>query len=262
MNTNLRVFFGLEVEAPWPERLPAGRLVPANGRHMTVAFLGNASEERIHQLLNAMPQQPFSVGGVGVTDRCFFTPNVVAWHLKWLGDGSPYECYIAAIKDHCKGLNFEIDARPFLPHVTIARQPFEADEWKAAFSPIPVVVKALHLYQSLPQLDYRPIWTSEFIPPFVEIEHEADIAFHIQAENMQQLGCNAQAALLFKFPDLIPFLETIPEGVTLDKIIQSLNRTIAIADSQIGSSVKAVSYHGEVTSNADGLLSWEMIIDV
>jgi RNA 2',3'-cyclic 3'-phosphodiesterase len=36
-----RLFFAFEVDAPWPEALPSGRILEPSCRHMTLAFLGN-----------------------------------------------------------------------------------------------------------------------------------------------------------------------------------------------------------------------------
>ena len=53
-------------------------------------------------------------------------------------------------------------------------------EWLDHFTPLPFFVKAIHLYQSLGNLQYQSLWESPLLSPFEELEHTADIAFLIR----------------------------------------------------------------------------------
>ena len=71
---------------------------------------------------------------------------------------------------------------------------------------------------------------------------------------------HAQVALANEFP---PFLDFMDQecGEELDGVIAALNRMISQADATLGCPVKAVSFHGDLREE-DGLLIWEMIVDV
>ena len=99
-------------------------------------------------------------------------------------------------------------------------------------------------------------------PPFVEIEHQADIAFHIYGESIYELNLYAQIALAFECPDLIPFLDPQDNRRTLEEVMMGLNEIVTHADREIGTPFKAVSFHGEIEKKEDGTMNWEMIVDV
>ena len=58
-NDNKRLFLAFEVKAHWPFHLPAGRIIPEEGRHMTLAFLGNTSLKPLKEKLQNLPPPPF-----------------------------------------------------------------------------------------------------------------------------------------------------------------------------------------------------------
>ena len=165
------------------------------------------------------------------------------------------------LSDWLKAMGYPIDERPFFPHITIARAPFDIKDWLAHFDPLPFFVKAIHLYQSLGNLHYQSIWESPLIPPFEEFEHTADIAFLVRGNTPQELHLNAQIALAFKFPPLVNFLSTILQD-SLDEIIISLNEIVAKADMELGCPFKAISFHGKIIKDPYQILHWEMIVDV
>ncbi len=75
----------------------------------------------------------------------------------------------------------------FNPHITIARAPFEKEAWKKEFSPLPLILTDLHLYESKGNLEYVSLWKHSLQTPFEEIEHTADIAYHVYGESFAQL---------------------------------------------------------------------------
>ncbi len=261
-----RLFFGIEVFAPWHQKLPRGRLLDENHRHLTLAFLGEANFTKLMQALPTFPKPLFKVGLVGFFDSLLFLPerhpHVVAWYVEWLHSQNVLEQYHKEVLHWLVNLGFNPDIRDeFLPHVTICRQPFFPREWKKAFQPLPLIAKDIHLYESMGHLKYEPRWTYSLKAPFEEIEHTADIAFNIRAENLEQLYLNAQCALAFKFPQLLPYLQKMKQE-NLEEIIIGLNEIVAKADSEVGCPFKAISFHGELETEEDNVLLWEMIIDV
>jgi RNA 2',3'-cyclic 3'-phosphodiesterase len=159
-----RLFFGLEVRAPWPGTFPQGRIIPEDGRHMTLAFLGNVAYSPLAKILEEVPKPPFEVGVMGSFEKTLFLPtsrpHVVSWKAQWdKDDEEKILTYQKEIYRWLKGYGYILDEREFLPHVTIARKPFVVREWEAFFVQRPFFVSNLHLYETTGRLSYEPIWT-------------------------------------------------------------------------------------------------------
>lgn len=265
-NENKRLFFGLQIAAPWPEDFPKGRLLDQAHRHMTVAFLGNVSFDSLQEGLTRFPLVSPRIGLVGHFNACIALPpahpRVVAWHAVWLDESSGLIHFQKELVGWLKNLDYQVDAREWLPHVTLCRQPFDLVSWMKAFVPIPFYTGAIHLFESVGNLIYTPIWTCPIRAPFEEIEHTADRAFIVRGETLLQLYHHAFTALAFKCPALLDFFCPLQSQGTLDDIIIELNGIIGRADGSIGCPMKAVSYHGEVVELEDSTLEWEMIVDV
>jgi 2'-5' RNA ligase len=263
-----RLFFALDVVAPWPKELPRGRCLAENQRHMTLAFLGEADWENLLQNIANMPQLPFKVGLTGHFDKCLLLPirypHVAAWHVTWKDDSKALIDYQKRLTNWLVsiGLPIKDSGREWLPHVTICREPMDANGWKRNFHPLPMATRDLCLYESLGGLNYRPIWSKSTLPPFEEFEHTADIAFIIYGESLKQILLHAQIALAFKFPPLLDMLLENKDVQSLEDIIIDLNDLICRADSAIGCPFKAVSFHGEVEEVEPNIFKWEMIVDV
>lgn len=261
-----RVFFAFEIDAPWPGELPKGRLLDSTHCHMTLAFLGDTDWEALKKELKQFPAPPFKVGFAGYFDKCLLLPtkhpHVVAWHVNFFEDTWVISSYQNALLAWLSNLKLHPNEKhSFLPHVTLCRQPFNPRQWEKSFKPLPVMLKSLHLYESLGGLRYQPIWTYPLKPPFEEIEHTADIAFHIYGESLDQLFSHAFAALSFKCNALLNFFPNERKIGSIDDIVILLNELVAHADAQVGCSFKAISFHGELDQE-DTLLKWEMIVDV
>ena len=258
-----RLFFGFEVNAPWPEQLPEGRLLQEGQRHITVAFLGESSCEKIMDLIPKMPKPFFKAGTIGTFEACLFLPEihprVVAWKGLPLG-ADRLTAYSNQLNTFLREKGYPIQEHDFLNHTTLARSPFNKKEWDDAFISLPYTTRHLHLYESLGDLNYKPIWSYEQADPFEEFEHIADIAFRIHGEDIQQLYYNAQIALAFECPELVPFLNRQSEVHTLEEIIINLNELVTHGDREFGTPFKAVSFHGDL--KGEDILTWEMIVDV
>ena len=260
-----RLFFGAQVEAPWPVQFPKGRMIPEETRHITVAFLGQQPFSKLEPLLGSIPKPSFHIGPVGSTEKIHFLPpeksRVAALSAHWLDKDKKFDAYHKVFADWLKKNGFPIDERPFFPHITLARAPFEKEAWEKACTPLPFFVKALHLYESMENLHYRSLWSLPFIPPFEEFEHTADIAFTIRGKIPQDLHLHAQIALAFHFPPLLAFFSPVLHD-SLDEMIIALNEMVGKADAEFGCPFKAVSFHGKIFEGGDYLLHWEMIVDV
>lgn len=260
-----RLFFGAQVLAPWPHDYPEGRMIPEETRHVTMAFLGPTSLPRLEALLPSVPHPPFRIGPAGVGNKLVFLPpekhRVAALSIEWLDPPSVFNTYQETFSDWLKKGGYPPDERPWFPHVTLARAPFDTTEWQRHFTPLPLFVSAIRLYQSMGTLDYKPLWEIPLMPPFEEKEHTADLAFLIRGNTPQELHQHAQLALAFKSPMLIPFFGKKLQD-SLDGIIIALNEMVGIADAECGSPFKAISFHGQIKADEHKLLHWEMIVDV
>lgn len=260
------VCFGMEVQAPWPTQHPEGRIIDEGHRHITLAFLGNVSYNKVVGLLNEAPIPSFKVGITGIFDECLFLPprhpHVVAWHVRWTEHPHAIKNYQNTLASWLRSHNFDIDDREFLPHLTIARGPFNIKKWQKSFEPLPCVATNINLYESTGNLNYVSRWKHPIRSPFDEIEHTADIAFRIHAETIHQLYTHAQMALAFRFPPILKYLSFENPVSSLDDVVIKLNEIVTNADAEEGCPFKAVSFHGDIVQEIDHTLSWEMIIDV
>lgn len=266
MKIEKRLFFAAEVEAPWPDEYPPGRLIEEPCRHITLAFLGNIPYQKLYDALNSFPPPPFKIGPSGKCDKLLFLPEhdprVVALHIQWLDKEQQLNSFQKSLLQWLEERGYKVDTRELLSHVSLARSPFEEQSWKDSFLEIPIFIKAIHLYESVGNLHYLPRWHFTLTPPFEEIGHTADIAFNIQGETYSELYLHAALALSFHYLPMISYVAAKKEHQSLEEVVADLNKLIAIVDTSMGAPFKAVSYHGDVKKRADGMLQWEMIVDV
>lgn len=266
-NIKKRLFFAYEVKAPWPEKAAPGRKIADEMRHMTVVFVGTSDVAKLLPILENFPKPPIKVGQAGYFDKCLFLPDrrsrVVAWHTHFFLSPKSLINYCEEVASWLKNKQVIPDTkRPWLPHVTVARRPFEKAPWLKSFEPLPFFIKDLILFESLPFSNYKQLWRVALNAPFEELEHTADIAFRILGESEQELFTNAFTALAFRCPNFLKlFPDPLPEIYNLDQIIMQLNEIVGQADALEGCPFKAISFHGEIEKKND-LLCWEMVVDV
>jgi 2'-5' RNA ligase len=133
--------------------------------HLTLHFLGEISPAQTEAVTRALaglppPTAPLSLtlGGLGAF------PNVNRPATLWAGsqdEGGRIAMLAVAYGRALRALGFEIDARPFTPHLTLARVPRDLDPatiravggWYAAREalappPLTQAVRAVHLMRS------------------------------------------------------------------------------------------------------------------
>lgn len=155
-----RLFFALKVTSDWPKKLPEGRLIAEEDRHLTLAFLGNVPFEPLETTLNELPLPSFKAGSIGYFDKSLFLPKskprVAAWHVDLVEQAvAEYQSQLVVF---LREKGYAIEERSFLPHVTLARAPFSFKEWEEAFVSMPCIATSLNLYESVGNLRYKPIW--------------------------------------------------------------------------------------------------------
>ncbi|MDF2550336.1 MAG: putative 2,5 ligase [Chlamydiales bacterium] len=259
------LFFGFSIQMP-PEtdlsEWPKARLLNLEERHLTLAFLGQVDARKLLEQIDQIPPPPFKIG-MGGLFNCFLPlppkrPRALTWEVAPFAKEALF-LFQSNLQDHLKGMGYKMDDHPFLPHVTLARTPADLAAWQRQFRPTPLFLKGFHLYQSLGDLRYTPLWTAPLLPPFDVIDHTADEAFLIRGENLTELYQNAHLAIAFSYPPFAKYIKT-PSLTHLDDVIRTLNASLSELDREEGSPFKAVSYHGSIATHST--LTWEMIIDV
>lgn len=257
-----RLFFGLEVETPWPYDYPEGKIIEEKNRHMTLLFLGDYPMDN---LCSFFPKPSFTLGPVGIFKEIIFLPKrdpkVAAYQMKFIEKEKEMFSYCEKVVEFGKKLGVKIQHEEFLPHVSVARAPKNLGEWRKSFKQLPFMVSAIHLYESKKDSQYQSLWKFPLKKPFYEIEHTADLAYKVFAEDFATLYKHAAIALSFTFPEILPFISFDNASENTEDIVITLNEIVTHADKEIGCPFKAVSFHGKETKS-ENLIEWEMVIDV
>jgi 2'-5' RNA ligase len=202
-----QLLFGFEAHAPWPKILPDEKTLKAKHHHLTLLYFEDVSYQKLHDEIRYMPKPSFRVGPVAVSDSSLFLPNrssdIITWHVDPFGD-DPINDYQHALVEYYKELGYGFDKKEYIKHITLGKSGALKKEIKKNFKPLPLYCSNLHLYESLKGDQYEPIWTYDLLPPF---EEQKEGQFILYGESFQQVFLNAQIALAFKFPELVPFLD-------------------------------------------------------
>ncbi len=106
------------------EEFPFSRWVHEQDFHITLAFLGQAEEEKLERAKNLVRQQtsetPFSLK----IDHLGFFGRKDAPRIFWAGVQSEERLHIVRkqVFSACEKAGFELETRPFSPHITLARK--------------------------------------------------------------------------------------------------------------------------------------------
>jgi 2'-5' RNA ligase len=267
LDANLRVFIALSLDAVWPEVYPPGKLIPDESKHMTLVFLGAVSHPTLTQIKSGFPDPSWMLGPAGFFDAVEFlpprAPRVVVWHAKWVYDPG-VATYQTQLKNWVSSLGIQVERRVFLPHVTLARSPFEMDSWKKQFVPLPFCVTGVHVFRSFPNSVYQSLWERPLKPVFEELEHTADRAYSIRGRTYADLLSHAWLTLSGVEPGLLTLPFPRSQVQNLNQVVEQINVNLSMADEQIGVPVKAVSYAGDVkpVTQTQPWIEWKMICDV
>lgn len=136
--------------------IAAARWVPGEQLHLTLRFVGDADEDLFSAIragLSQVRSHPFTLALAGTS--CFPSPKRprVLW-VGTHGDGTLRQLQ-QAVEERLVAARVPPDARPFSPHITLARlrEPAPAATASflathASFASEPFAVDAFHLYSS------------------------------------------------------------------------------------------------------------------
>ena len=168
-----RLFFALWPDDPTRLRLAVaveslpklpGRPVPVRNMHITLVFLGEVTEEQ-QQVLRA------AAGTIHAPSFALTISQLGCWPratVAWLAPESvpqPLTDLVAQLQSVCRGAGLEPDARPYHPHLTIARKIRRVAP--AELAPIHWQISRFSLVESVPERagsEYRPLAHWPLIP--------------------------------------------------------------------------------------------------
>lgn len=139
-------------------RASGGKPVPAENFHITLAFLGQLDEKGVaaaRAAASAVHGEPFDL----VLGRLGFWANA---RVVWLGPAGIPEAgshFATGLRQALRARGIQVDVRPFLPHLTIARKVTKPGEL-GGIHPICWRVREFVLIHSVPRRhasEYRPL---------------------------------------------------------------------------------------------------------
>lgn len=104
--------------------LPEAKLVKPEAMHLTLVFLGNVDEEKMKIASQELKKDLASFGTFSVSIKGLGAfPKLSKAHIVWVGlDGvKKLKELEDKIRHRLKSMNFRLEDRPFMPHLTIAR---------------------------------------------------------------------------------------------------------------------------------------------
>ena len=125
----MRAFVAVDLAEPWLDALEGlqahmrtGRVVPRENLHLTLAFLGEAREdelEELHDALGALPRRQVVLRAAGLDLFGSATaPRIL--HLA-VADSPELTALQAGVVRGARKTGLELERRRFRPHVTLAR---------------------------------------------------------------------------------------------------------------------------------------------
>lgn len=113
-----------EAAAPLREAAPEVAWIPAERLHVTVRFLGQVDDGAAPRIADAVRPAVADFAPVAVTvDRFGAFPTWKRARVVWAGVSwmPALELLHDAVERACTSLGFEVEGRPFRPHLTLAR---------------------------------------------------------------------------------------------------------------------------------------------
>ena len=262
-----KLFFAFDIEANWLKYPIEKKMIDEKSRHLTLLFLGFINFQNIKTYLIDLPKLDLKIGAVGYFDKLLFLPQnhprVLSFDVEFLEKKEKIYEFQKQLVSFFKERNFEINQKEsFLPHVTICRDSFNSKNWKENFQRSSLYIKGFCLYESIENSIYNILWKKDFLDPFEEIKHTADIAFIVRGENFLDLLIHSFSAISFKDPKLINYIHLLKNPNSIDDVIINLNEIVTQAEIDGENiSFKAISFHADIVKK-DEILYWEMIVDV
>jgi 2'-5' RNA ligase len=256
------LFFGAKVVCNWPKSFPEGKVISNANRHITLVYIGKVDEEMFVSILNKIPDCNFQIGSCGFFDGVLFypktKPRVCAFNIFWMD-----EKVVDFTKNLTESVKSICNIEPITSyHLSICRSPQSTSDWQEAFSPRGFYVESIELLKSLGSSEYKCLYEKRFHPPFIEIEHTADLAFSVFGFSFIELYENGFLALGFKDEKIFEFWKKCSQIDLLEDVVIKLNEAIYRLDEKYGTKLKAVCFHMDVKKSEDLMYVWEMVVDV
>jgi len=190
-----------------------GRKIKSDSRHATCVFLGNIAasslEDYIRRGLLKIPER----GLTGIIDNMLFLPSKkkprVAAATGLLSNRNNATEIVESLKQQMISIGYRVEKRPWLFHITLARAPFKVHGW-SKIEPIEIfTVDSLNLYESLPNLTYRPLYTQKLSLPWEYGEEDSGgVKFNIRGMCYREIFFNTLISFIhFAFTRKFKFSE-------------------------------------------------------
>lgn len=263
--STVRCFVAFSVSGPWPDWDLQKPLLPPF-RHLTLAFLGQ--RDRVQVLQQAQAWRPsLQVAPLLAADRWSLLPDRNPHVLALSTPLATQQMQVQQVRRNCCqafGLQLPIPhdgeqegSWDWHPHVTVSRDPKVIPSW----APLPLVCGDLHLYESLPDRVYRPIYSWAVAPAFEEFEHPADRAYRCRGSSWAELCLSLLWALAQEVPSLVVQAPRCNDVRSHAEAVALLNQILSEADASGPIPWKAVTFHGSIHQQTLPWI-WEVVIDV
>jgi len=133
-----------------------GRKVPLEKLHLTLHFLGNVEEQALNALIKELKTTPLGQPFEIQFSELGAFPKQTHARVLWLGvkkGSEELNQLVLTLGEKLKALNFKIEERPYLPHLTISRldPPKNLTTWIdfTSFKPFVMPAQEIILYQSV-----------------------------------------------------------------------------------------------------------------
>src|SRR5689334_14275078 len=118
-----RLFFGAEVLAPWPDEFPTGRTILEQFRHITLAFLGHVSLQKLLEKIPTLPLPTCTLSPLAKSESLLFlpeqNPRVVSLNIAWLYGEHEIISFWENLRHWLQANHYRTEVRAFLPHATL-----------------------------------------------------------------------------------------------------------------------------------------------
>lgn len=157
-----------EVQGTLQQLIPDVRLTDLRKLHLTVAFIGEQQSEFKEKFIEVIRQAIVNIHPFEVTPAYIDAfPNLHHPRVFWIGvKGDIDRLFLIQerIKDGLGGLNFDVDDRRYVPHISIAKvneaylnsaveEKLESIVMEQRFDPI--MIDSIKLFESIPNEDFH-----------------------------------------------------------------------------------------------------------